>query len=78
MWTIISQDNCKFCMDAISELKKQGQPYVVYNVKNESSRWIYTMMKLAGLRTVPQIFTPKGTYIGGYTQLVEHFNDSST
>lgn len=77
MWTVISQDNCKFCMDAIDELKKRGHTYVLYNIKDDSSLWVRTMVKMAGLRTVPQIFTPKGTHIGGYTQLMEHLQGSN-
>jgi len=75
MWTVISQDNCKFCMDAINELEKQGQKYAVINIKDENYLWLRSMIKLAGLRTVPQIFTPNGTHIGGQDNLFRHFYD---
>ena len=75
MWTVVSQDNCKFCMDAINELEKQGQRYVVLNLKDEEHAWVRTLVKMAGLRTVPQIFTPNGTHIGGNEDLFRHFYD---
>ena len=30
------------------------------------------------MKTLPQIFNPKGNHIGGYTELKELLNDSST
>jgi glutaredoxin len=29
------------------------------------------LIKKAGMTTVPQIFTPSGNYVGGYTELKE-------
>jgi glutaredoxin len=34
-------------------------------------------MKEAGYTTVPQIFKPDGSYLGGYTELKEYLSDSS-
>jgi glutaredoxin len=62
-------------MDAINELEKQGQKYVVINIKDENYLWLRSMIKMAGLRTVPQIFTPNGTHIGGQDNLFRHFYD---
>ena len=62
-------------MDAINELEKQGQKYVVIDIKDENYLWLRSMIKLAGLRTVPQIFTPNGTHIGGQDNLFRHFYD---
>jgi len=62
-------------MDAINELEKQGQKYAVINIKDENYLWLRSMIKLAGLRTVPQIFTPNGTHIGGQDNLFRHFYD---
>jgi glutaredoxin len=62
-------------MDTINELEKQGQKYVVINIKDENYPWLHTLVKMARLRTVPQIFTPNGTHIGGYENLFRHFYD---
>jgi glutaredoxin len=37
-----------------------------------------TLIKDAGMTTVPQIFNPKGEHVGGYTELKELLNDSGT
>jgi|TARA_R110000796_G_scaffold69615_1_gene158577 glutaredoxin len=36
------------------------------------------MAKKAGYTTVPQIFKPDGTHIGGYRDLKEYFDETST
>ena len=71
MYTIITRDQCNFCDSAKALLKGAGQGYTEYNVQSDSSRWVLSLMKQAGLKTVPQIFSSDGTYIGGYTELKE-------
>jgi glutaredoxin len=36
-----------------------------------------TLIKEAGMTTVPQIFNPQGDHIGGYTELKELLDGSS-
>ena len=69
MYTIITRDKCNFCDAAKAMLKGSGFPYTEYNVQSQSSRWVLSLVKKAGLTTVPQIFDPSGNYIGGYTEL---------
>ena len=69
MYTIITRDQCNFCDSAKAMLKGRGFPYTEYNVQSQSSRWVLSLVKKAGLTTVPQIFDPSGNYIGGYTEL---------
>ena len=69
MYTIITRDNCNFCDIAKSLLRASKQGYKEYNVQSDSSRWVLTLIKQAGHKTVPQIFSSDGTYIGGYTEL---------
>lgn len=71
MYTIISRDQCNFCDAAKAMLKGRGYPYTEYNVQSQNSRWVLTMIKQAGMTTVPQIFDPSGGYVGGYTELKE-------
>ncbi len=71
MYTIISRDQCNFCDAAKAMLKGRGYPYTEYNVQSQSSRWVLTLIKGAGMTTVPQIFDPSGNYVGGYTELKE-------
>ena len=73
MYTVITRNQCNFCDTAKALLKGAGQGYAEYNVQSDSSKWVLTLMKQAGLKTVPQIFSSSGTHIGGYTELQEFF-----
>lgn len=72
MWTVITRDNCQYCDNAKALLEAKGYNYTTYNVQSLSSKWVLTLVKKAGYTTVPQIFMPDGTHIGGYTELKEH------
>jgi len=52
--------------------------YTYYTLDSPGSKWLLTLIKDAGMTTVPQIFNPKGEHIGGYTELKELLNDSGT
>ena len=69
MYTVITRNQCNFCDTAKALLKGAGQGYTEYNVQSDSSKWVLALMKQAGLKTVPQIFSSDGTHIGGYTEL---------
>ena len=71
MYTIITREQCSFCDVAKTILKSKGLPYIEYNVHSPSSRWILSLLKRTNNPTVPQIFDPPGTLIGGCTQLQE-------
>lgn len=71
MYTVITRNKCNFCDTAKTLLKGAGQGYSEYNVQSPSSKWVLSLMKQAGLKTVPQIFSSDGTHIGGYTELKE-------
>lgn len=71
MYTIITRDQCNFCDSAKAVLRGRGFSYTEYNVQSPSSRWVLTLMKKTNLTTVPQVFSPNGDHIGGYTELKE-------
>lgn len=77
MYTIITRDQCNFCDTAKALLRGTNQQYVEYNVQSPSSKWVLTLMKKCDMRTVPQIFKPDGTHVGGYTELKELLDASS-
>lgn len=72
MYVIIRRDQCNFCDTAKALLDGARLQYTQYNVQSSSSKWLLTLIKQAGHTTVPQIFAPDGTYIGGYTELKEY------
>jgi len=71
MWIVITRDQCNFCDTAKALLKGKGYSYTEYNVQSPSSKWVLSLLKQANIKTVPQIFNPNGTHIGGYTELKE-------
>jgi glutaredoxin 3 len=71
MYVIITRNQCNFCDDAKALMKGKGYQYTEYNVQSPSSKWLLTLIKQAGYTTVPQIFGPDGSHIGGYTELKE-------
>ena len=78
MWTILTRSQCNFCDSAKALLKGMGESYTLYSVESPSSKWVLTMAKQAGYTTVPQIFKPDGTHVGGYRDLKEYFDETST
>ena len=77
MYTIITRNQCNFCDSAKALLEGASLPYTTYNVQTSSSKWVLSLLKMTDLTTVPQIFKPDGTHIGGYTELKELLDVSS-
>ena len=69
MYTIITRDQCNFCDDAKELLRGKRFAYAEYNVQSNSSKWVLTLLKRSSITTLPQVFDPKGSLIGGYTEL---------
>lgn len=69
MYTIITRNQCNFCDTAKALLRSRKRLYKTYNIQDVENRWILTLMKGAGLTTVPQVFSPSGELIGGYKEL---------
>lgn len=77
MWIVLGRTQCNFCDAAKALLKGRGYTYTSYSLDSSSSRWLLTLIKEAGMTTVPQIFDPQGNHIGGYTELKELLDGSS-
>jgi glutaredoxin len=77
MFTIISKPDCPWCEKALDVLIYNNFHFSKFDVP--SKPWMRTLLKKAGLTTVPQIFHDD-KYVGGYDDLVtylkETFNDS--
>lgn len=76
MWVVISRNQCNFCDQAKALLKGANLPYTEYNVQSPSSKWVLTLLKEADIKTVPQVFRPDGTLVGGYTELTKELLDA--
>ena len=75
MYVILGTTKCEFCNKAKTLLQKEGIGFMSYSVDTVSSRWLLTLLKQAGMTTVPQIWDNEGRHVGGYTQLKERLND---
>jgi len=71
MYVILSTPYCKFCTKAKHLLREKRVGFTAYSLDDPSSRWLLTLLKEAGITTLPQIWDSKGNHVGGYTQLVE-------
>ena len=71
MWVIITQDNCSYCDKVKELLNEHHKNFYIYNLRAGSNEWVITLMKKANLTTVPQVFKPDGSLVGGYTELKE-------
>jgi glutaredoxin len=76
MWVIITRNQCSFCDAAKALMKGAGLDYTEYNIQSDSSKWILSLLKRSSITTVPQIFKPDGTHLGGYTELKEYIHET--
>ena len=72
MYTIITGDQCEFCTKAKHLLREKEVGFTAYSLNSPSSKWLLTLIKQAGMTTVPQIWNSEGRHIGGYTELVQY------
>lgn len=72
MYVILGAPNCKFCTKAKHLLREKRVGFTAYSLDDPSSKWLLTLIKEAGMTTVPQIWDSNGDYIGGYTELLQH------
>lgn len=69
-YTVIGRQNCQFCSLALEDLTAMGEYAIYHDITADSA--MKTLLLMAGFKTVPQVFSPEGQHIGGYTDLVEH------
>lgn len=82
MYTIYGKPNCPYCVRAKELLDAKGLEYNYFDVTKDSTK-MEEMSKLVieatgkPARTVPQIVSPEGEYIGGFDDLYATFNLSA-
>lgn len=70
---ILGKDDCPWCEKAEDLLIETGLG-VLYEDIYDHPHYL-SLLKMAGLKTVPQVFSPSGKHIGGYEELVMHINN---
>ena len=71
-YLVLKQTGCEFCEKSIDLLRQHKILYDTHNLDGTTSAWLKTLVKMAGLKTVPQIFDDRGQHIGGYEELKLH------
>ena len=66
-FVVVGRRNCNFCDKAKELIRNNGATASYYSV--EESGWLLDLFRKADIKTVPQIWTINGEYIGGYNQL---------
>jgi len=72
MYTVITANGCTFCQKAKATLSTTGIAFQEFNLSKD--KWVTTLVKQAGHKTVPQIFDSDGAYVGGYVQLIDYLS----
>lgn len=72
MYYVLTRKDCVWCDRAKQLLTEKGEAYVASSL--DDSPVLIRLLIKANLKTVPQIWK-EAEYIGGYDNLVEHFND---
>ena len=67
MWKIYSQDGCMYCNLAKILMMEEGIEFEEIDVR--SSDEAKALFEMNSFRTVPQIFTDRDVYVGGYEDL---------
>lgn len=67
MWKIYSQDGCMYCNLAKILMMEKGIEFEEIDVR--SSDEAKALFEMNSFRTVPQIFTDRDVYVGGYEDL---------
>jgi glutaredoxin 3 len=75
MYVVLGTTKCEFCNKAKHLLEEKGIAFMPYSVDTASSRWLLTLMRQAGMNTVPQIWDNEGRHVGGYSELKEQLDD---
>jgi len=66
-FVVLSQPNCRYCKKAIDLLNKSSLDCEVIDINDNPL--MKTLMSMADLKTVPQIFKSNGRHVGGFSDL---------
>ena len=72
-YKVYSRDGCIFCDAAMELLKEKNIEFT--EIKITGNQEAIDLFKMNGFKTVPQIFTDRDVYIGGYQDLKKMFNN---
>lgn len=68
---MLTYNTCLWCDKAKDLIQQKGGAFESHSIQREP--WLKDLTIKAGFKTVPQIWTAEGEYIGGYENLVAWF-----
>ena len=71
-WVVYSKAGCIFCDAAMELLKEHKIHYKEIKVENDEDA--KRVFKMNNFKTVPQIFTDRDVYVGGYQNLKDQLS----
>lgn len=71
LFYLITKSDCIFCDRAKELIEANGDRYQAYPYTDHVT--IKFLMRYGSLKTVPQIWTGEGAYVGGYDDLVAYY-----
>jgi len=74
-YVVISQPRCDSCKKATDLLTEKGITHT--KIDTYALGWVRTLVKQAGLTTVPQIYDYYGNYVGGFEDLQKHLKGTT-
>ena len=74
MFEIYGTDDCVYCNKAKALLSVYDKPYVYIDVAEDEDITAAFFKKFPDVRTVPQITSSDGQWIGGYSELEKWLN----
>jgi len=69
-YVVVGRADCMYCSKAVGLIRDSGGVVSYYSLND--SKWVLDLFKKADIRTVPQVWTIGGDYIGGYQELEKH------
>ena len=76
MYTLYTTENCIWCSRAKSLLFSYNLEFIVVILDTAEKKAEFKSR--TGLKTVPQVYSESGEFIGGYDELVEYLGRGKT
>ena len=73
-YVVVGNIGCIYCDMAKELIKETNSTFSYFGIDQEL--WVRDLFKRCGIKTVPQIWTEEGRYIGGFTELKEYLDDA--
>lgn len=74
-YVVVGNIGCIYCDMAKELIKESNSTFTYFGI--DTDPWVKDLFKKCGIKTVPQIWTEEGEYIGGYSELKDYIPDAT-